>query len=158
MKTGIINTEWHKHHREESFQPNQDQKCQKWNFDSEHQWMLKRKEQTNLPPLAPATGSSSPALVNTENRCHHVCVCTCPHVSQRPLHPCVSIQPAAQSALRALMALVCAGAREPAGHQLPAALAAPGQAWKGPLDLWGVLSVLSAIVALMVPRSRTQHS
>lgn len=55
------------------------------------------------------------------------------------------------------------GGQEPAGHQLPAAPPSstplpPGQAWKGPSDLWGVLSVLSAIVVLMVPRSHTQHS
>lgn len=46
----------------------------------------------------------------------------------------------------------------PAGHQLPVALPAPGQAWKGPSVLQGVLSVLSSIVALMVPHSHTQYS
>lgn len=56
------------------------------------------------------------------------------------------------------MALGCTRAKDPAGRQFPVADPIPGLAWKALSDLWGVLSVLSTIVALMVPRSHTQHS
>lgn len=56
------------------------------------------------------------------------------------------------------MALGCTRAKDPAGRQFPVADPTPGLAWKAPSDLWGVLSVLSTIVALMVPHSHTQHS